>query len=168
VVEYAQGDVNSRRLQGNILDATLRVATIAAIRLGRAQQAETLARRWLVVPQDPSNTSDPQVRQSLAQAVLAHTLALQGRLDQARSTLQPALAWYRQQQQAGAQETDFRHDFAYALYVDAISQATDAAGASQRSADLTEAQAQIDGASDEAKRLVDMRYVSSLIAAAHG
>ena len=80
--------------------------------------------------------------------------------------LQPALAWYRQQQQAGAQETDFRYDFAYALYVDAIAQAADAAGASQRSADLKEAAAQIDGASDEAKRLADMRYVSGLIAAA--
>ena len=166
VIKYAQSDVNSKRLQGNILDSSLRVAAIAAIRLGRAQQAEALARRWLVVPQDPSNTSDPQVRQSSAQAVLAHTLALQGRLDEARSTLQPALAWYRQQQQAGAQETDFRHDFAYALYVDAISQAPDPAGASQRNADLTDAQAQIDGASDEAKRLVDMRSVIDLIAAA--
>ncbi len=168
VVQYAQGDVNSKRVQGNIQDSGLRVAAIASLRLGRAQQAEALARRWLTVPQDPSNTRDPQVRQSLALAVLAHALALQGRFDAARSTLQPALAWYRQQQHAGAQETDFRHDFAYALYVDAISQAADPAGTSQRIKDLAEAQAQVDGASDEAKRLVDMRYLSGLIATASG
>ena len=165
-VKYAEGDISSKLMQQRILDGNLRVAAIAAIRLGRAQQAEELARRWLVVPQDPTSSADPLARTSSAQAVLAHALALQGRLDEARSTLQPAVSWYRQQQQAGAQETDFRHDFAYALYVDAISQATDAAGAGQRRADLAEAQAQIDGASDEAKKFVDMHEVSNLIATA--
>ena len=166
VVRYADSDINSKYLQRTLLDAGLRVAATAAIQLGHPQQAEALARRWLAVSPDPTGTGDPQNRQSAAQAVIAHALVLEGRLDEARSTLQPALAWYRQQQQAGAQETDFRHDFAYALYVDAIAQAADPAGASQHSADLTQAQAQIDGATDEAKRLIDMRRVSALIATA--
>ena len=166
IVKYAKGDVNSRLMQQTILGSTLRIAAISAIQLGRAQQAETFARRWLALPQDPTTPIDPQNDRSSAQAVLAHALMLQGRLDEARSTLQPALAWYRQQQQAGAAETDFRHDFAYALYVDAIAQPADATGASQRNADLAEAAAQVDGASDEAKRLADFRHVSGLIAAA--
>jgi hypothetical protein len=74
--------------------------------------------------------------------------------------------WFRKEQQAGAHSIDFRHDFAYALYVSAISQAADAAGSRQRNADLDAAAAQIDGASEEAKRMADFRYVSSLIAAA--
>ena len=60
---------------------------------------------------------------------------------------------------------DFRRDYAYALYVDAIAQP---AGASERTAELKEAAAQIAGASSEAQKLVDMRYVSGLVAAARG
>ncbi|MHB8680147.1 MAG: hypothetical protein ACYC7G_10470, partial [Rudaea sp.] len=168
-VQYAQADVNSKWMQQRLLDANLRVAAAAAIRLGRAPQAEALARRWLAVPQDPTNAGDPRSRQSAAQVVVAHALVLQGRLDEARSTLQPALAWYREQQQAGATETDFRHDFAYALYVSAIAAPADMAGQKQRRSDLDEAGKLIAGASVEAQKLVDMRYVTGLIAAAmHG
>ncbi len=152
----------------NILDGALEIATLAAVRLGHYAQTETLARQWLALPPDRNSYDDLRTHSSLIRAVLAHALAGQGRLDEARATLQPALDWYRTDLKAGAKGSTFRHDFAYALYVHAIAQAADATGASQRSADLAEAQAQIDGASDEAKRLVDMRYLSDLIAAAHG
>jgi tetratricopeptide (TPR) repeat protein len=155
-------------MKRNVLDGILRIATDAAIRLGHFAQAETLAREALTLPPDRNSYNDMRSRISRIRATLAHALAAQGRNDEARKTLQPALDWYRTDLKAGAKGTTFRQDFAYALYVDAISQAADPAGASQRNADLAEAQAQIDGASDEAKRLVDMRYVASLIAAAHG
>jgi hypothetical protein len=99
-------------------------------------------------------------------SVLADAVAMQGRNDEAQKTLQPALAYYREQLHAGANGTRFRHDYAYALYVSAIAQSTDAAGAKQRKAELAAAAAQIAGASAEAQRLADMRYVSGLIAAA--
>ncbi|HEV2608414.1 MAG TPA: hypothetical protein VGT79_10590, partial [Xanthomonadaceae bacterium] len=150
----------------NVLDGALGIATPAAVRLGHYAQAETLARQWLALPLNRNSYDDLRSHSSLIRALLAHALAGQGRLDEARATLQPALDWYRLDLKAGAQGTTFRHDFAYALYVDAISQAVDAAGASQRSADLAEAQAQIDGASDEVKRLVDLRLVADWIAAA--
>ncbi|HTA64794.1 MAG TPA: hypothetical protein VK753_04755 [Xanthomonadaceae bacterium] len=157
---------DAARFKRSVLDGTLGIAAPAAIRLGRYAQAEIFARQWLALPPDLGSYNDQRSHSSLIRAVLAHAMAAQGRLDEARSILQPALDWYRLDLQAGAKGITFRHDFAYALYVDALSQAADAAGASQRSADLADAQAQIDGASDEAKRLVDMRYVSDLIAAA--
>ncbi|MEO7477922.1 MAG: hypothetical protein ABIT64_01655, partial [Lysobacteraceae bacterium] len=164
-VKYSSDDVNSKRTQFNLLGEGLSIASHAAIDIGRPAQAEALARRWLAVSPDLTN-SEPEVDKARARVTLAHAIAAQGRLDEARTTLQPALDWYRKEQQAGAHETGFRRDFAYALYVDAIAQATDGAGASQRSTDLKDAAAQIDGASEEAKRLVDMRRVSVLIAAA--
>ncbi len=153
-------------MKRNITDGSLGIATPAAIRLGRYAQAETLARQWLALPPDRNSYDDLRSHSSLIRAALAHAIAAQGRLDEARSTLQPALDWYRLDLNAGAKGTTFRHDFAYALYVDAISQSANPAGASQRSTDLADAQAQIDGASDEAKRLADIRYVTDLIAAA--
>ena len=102
----------------------------------------------------------------MIRSVLADAVAMQGRDDEAQKTLQPALAYYREQQQAGAHGTTFRHDYAYALYVGAISQPDDAVGRKQRSADLDQAGKLIDGASKEAQQLADMRWVSSSIAAA--
>ena len=160
--------VDAVLMKRNVLDGTLDVATDAAIRLGHYAQAEALARQRLALPPDRNSYVDLRSHAARIRATLAHALAAQGRLEEARKTLQPALDWYRLDLKAGAKGTTFRHDFAYALYVDAISQAADPAGASQRSADLAEAQAQIDSASDEAKRLVDMRYVAGLIAATHG
>ncbi|HXD82939.1 MAG TPA: hypothetical protein VN599_00765, partial [Rudaea sp.] len=71
-----------------------------------------------------------------------------------------------EQQQAGAHGTNFRHDFAYALYVSAIAAPADAAGQKQRRSDLDEAAKLLAGASTEAQKLADLRHVSGLIAAA--
>ncbi|WIG54773.1 MAG: hypothetical protein OJF61_000559 [Rhodanobacteraceae bacterium] len=165
-VRLSDGDVVSRYLRDNILLGTLGPAAEAAIRLGRYPQAEALARRWLAVPPNPTSESDPRMRQSLARSVLADAISRQGRNDEARKTLQPALAYYAGEQKAGAAGTTFRHDYAYALYVSAISQPDDANGRKQRDAALTEAAAQIAGASAEAQKLADMRRLSDLIAKA--
>jgi hypothetical protein len=152
-------------MKRNILDGNLGVAAAAAIRTGHYAQAEGFARRKLALPIDRTTEGDPEVSHNEARVLLAHAIALQGRFDEAHSTLQPALDHYRQQQAAGARETYFRRAFAYALYVDAIAQPADAAGRKQRKADLDEAAKQIAGASAEAQKLADLRYVSGLIAA---
>src|SRR5262249_43297298 len=134
-------------MKRNLLVSDLRTATGAAIRLGRGAQAEGLARRWLAQPLNRTSEGDPEGDRAFAGAVLAHAIALQGRLDEAGRALQPAMAWYRKEQAAGAHETTFRMEFAYALYVDAIAQPSTPSGTSQHNADLAEASAQIAGAS---------------------
>ena len=164
-IKIPAGD-NSIRLKNRILAADLRVASHAAIRLGRYAQAETLARRWLAAPADLRSEADPKNRASRASAALSHAIAMQGRIDDARKTLQPALDYYEKEQQAGAHGTTFRGDFAYALYVSALARPADAEGRAKRDADLTQATQLIDGASMEAQQLADMREVTRLIAAA--
>jgi len=143
-------------------------AVIAAIQLGRYPQAEALARRALKQPRAPFDNSDPRVESSAFESMLAHAVAMQGRNDEARKILQPALAYYREEQQAGAHDTAFRRDFAHALYASAIAAPADAAGRKQRKADLDEASRQIAGASAQAQKLADMRQVSGLVAAERG
>jgi len=165
-VKIPAGNVTSSYLRDNILNGNLGNAAEAAVRLGRYAQAEALARRWLTVPSNPTSEADPQIKTSRAQSVIAHAVAMQGRPDEAQKILQPALAYYQQQQQAGAQGTTFRHDYAYVLYVSAISRAADPAGRAKRNADLNEATKLIDGASAEAQQLANMREVTGLITAA--
>lgn len=157
---------NGYFLRRNMLDGNLAVASAAAIRLGRYAQAESLARRWFALPVSQQSEADPQLDPSRARSTLAHAIAMQGRNDEAQRILQPALAYYRQAQQAGAHDTRFRGDYAYALYVGAIASPPDAAGRAQRKTDLELAAKLIAGASAEAQKLADMRYVSGLIASA--
>ncbi|HET7558193.1 MAG TPA: hypothetical protein VFK08_08995 [Rhodanobacteraceae bacterium] len=165
---YSRDNVSAQFLQRNMLSADLHTASWAAVRLGRYAQAETLARHWLTLPPDPnSSAADSESQRSEMQGTLAHAVVGQARLAEARSILQPAMDWYRKQLAAGAHETGFRGDFAYALYVDAIAQPADAAGRRQRAADLEQAAKLIAGASAEAQKLAEIRYVSGLIAAAN-
>ncbi|MBS0212424.1 MAG: ATP-binding protein [Proteobacteria bacterium] len=158
---------NAMTMRNNILHGMLFVAAQAQLRLGHPAQAEALARRWLVIPDDTRNiTDDRLLNRSFAQAILAHALALQNHADEATKALQPALDWYRGELKNGAHDTRFRHDFAYALYVDALAQPATPTGATQRSTDLQDAAAQIAGASEEARKLSDLRHVAGLIAAA--
>ena len=162
----ASDNINGTAMRDNFLRGNLATATTAALRLGRHAQAEAFGRRWLAVPPDVRSEDDPLVQKSMARTTLAHAVALQGRNDEARKILQPALAYYRQEQQAGAHGTAFRHDFGYALYVDAITAATDAAGRAQRSDDLKQAASLLDGTSAEARQMAEMRRVSTLVASA--
>ena len=162
-VQVPADDLGSSILKNNLLNGNLRTAAIASLRLGRYPQAETLARRWIALPPDPRSEDDPRLRSSAAATILAHAVALQGRTDEARTILQPALAHYQQEQQAGAKGTTFRSDYSYALYVSALTLASDPA---KREAALNAGQTLIQGASAEAQALADMREVSGLIAAA--
>jgi tetratricopeptide (TPR) repeat protein len=165
-VRIPAGDVGASILRDNMLNGDLQTAAMATIRLGRYRQAEALARRWLAVPPNKTSEADPQIKTSRARSVLAAAVAMQGRGDEAQKTLQPAFAYYQEQQQAGAQGITFRHDYAYALYVSAISSAADADGREKRRTALDEAATLIAGASAEAQQLSEMREVTGLIAAA--
>jgi hypothetical protein len=163
-IESSRDDVNSRIAQNRMLSAGLYLASEAAVRLGRHAQAEALARRLLDIPPDPTNgAADSQNQKSEVQIILARALAGLGRLGEARAALQPALEWYRKQLAAGAYETQFREDFAYALYVDAIAQQPDSVGRKQRAADLDQAEKLIAGASIEAQKMAGMRYTAGLV-----
>ncbi|WP_159017245.1 hypothetical protein [Cognatiluteimonas profundi] len=145
----------------NILTGNLRTAAAAAIRLGQYHQGESLARRWLALPLDPRSGDDPQIGASQARVALAHAVARQGRAGEVRNILQPALAYYEHEQQAGAKGTSFRRDYAYALYVSALGYPSDR---TKRQSALDKAATLIAGASAEAKALLDMREVSGLVA----
>lgn len=165
-LEVPVTDFNATRTKSQILEAGYSIAASASVRLGRYAEAETSAREWLAVAPNAVQQTDPQRDESQARTVLAQAIALQGRNDEARTLLQPAIQYDRQQLKAGAEGTTFRRDYAYALYVSAISQPKDAAGREQRRADLAEASKLIAGASTQARSLTTMRYVAGLIARA--
>jgi tetratricopeptide (TPR) repeat protein len=164
-VKVPAGDMGSSITQNNMLNGSLRTAATAALRLGHYPQAEALARRWLALPPNSRSEDDPKQRSSAAAVVLANAVVLQGRTDEARTILQPALAYYQQEQQAGARGTTFRGDYAHALYVSALTSASDPA---KREAALDTAATLIQGASPQAQGLADMRRLSGLIAGARG
>ena len=157
---------NANTVRNNVLRGNLNTASGAAIRLGRYAQAEALARRWRDIPVDPTSDSDPKQKTARIDVVLAHTVAMQDRAGEARTTLEPALAYYRQQQQAGEISTTFKYDFAYALYVSALARGTNAEGRAQRNADLAEAAKVLDGASAEVQRMASFRTLAGWIASA--
>jgi hypothetical protein len=160
-------NINAIATQRNLLDIARRTAAGAAVQLGRYAQAEKIARARLGEPPTVSgSTTDPRVGQSQARYILALAIAMQARKAEASKVLQPALAYYADQQKAGAQDTTFRRDYAYALYVSAITQSADAAARKQSKADLDQASKLIAGASAEAQKMADFRYLSGLIAAA--
>jgi conflict system STAND superfamily ATPase len=164
-IEVPVANSNAVRQKNNLLRTNYTVASVAAIRLGRYAQAEAFARLCVPIPIDTRNGFDATENISRVQVILAHAIATQGRTEEARTALQSAMDYYQREQQTGAHGTQFRRDFAYALYVSAIAQSADAAGRVKRDAELTEAAKQLDGASTEAKRLSSTREVGDLIAA---
>jgi len=166
-IEVPATEAGATRLKSQHLETSLNVAARAAVQLGHYAQAEALARQWLaIIPNAVALQTDPKPLESRARFVLAQAIAMQGRHDEAQAVLQPAMAWYRQEQQAGATGTSFRHDYAYALYVDSLTAPAGATGSKQRDADLDQAAKLLAGASPEAQRLNSMRRVSGLVAKA--
>jgi len=157
---------NFDRTRHSNLRYNLTTAVMSAIRLGHGAQAETLARQLAALPIDPGFQSDPRELAARNEAMLAHAVALQGRGDETRTILQPALEYYEKEQQGGAHGTSFRRDYAYALFVDATARGTDAEGRTKREAELAEAAKLIAGESAEVQKLSMVRELSGLIAAA--
>ncbi|MGH8063071.1 MAG: hypothetical protein ACREO7_13765, partial [Pseudoxanthomonas sp.] len=164
-LKIAADNDNARESMQNVRRRDLRIASGATLRLGRYPQAEALLQQLQGIPRDRNSGDDPQEASMGIAAALAHAISLQGRNGEAQKLLQPALDYYRQEQQAGAHGTSFRYDFAYALYVSALTRAADT---SERAKELTEASRLLDGASVEARQLADMRELARWIAAAQG
>jgi tetratricopeptide (TPR) repeat protein len=166
-VDVPAGDTSGNRAKNNMLRGLLSTATLASIRLGRSGQAEALARRLVAVPNDTNNTkAENEAQTARAAATLAHAVTLQGRIDEARTILQPALTYDEAESKAGAQGSTFRRDYAYALYVSALARKADAEGHAQREADLAEAAKVIGGVSAEVQKMSAWREISDWIAAA--
>jgi hypothetical protein len=145
-----------------ILRNALRTAARAAVLSGRPADALPLARRWVALPVDQNRSTDARTEPSRARTVMAHALALQAQSAQARAELVPVLAFFREQEQAGAANVSYRFDHAYALYVSALA----ADGAAARNADLAAAARMLDAVPEEARELADVRVLRGLIAAA--
>ena len=167
-IDVPATDIAATRTRNNMLRAALGTATLASIRTGRYAQAEALARRLADVPPEPNNWKGEGEQQAARVATaLAQAVAMQqGRVEEARGILQPALAYETEQFKAGAHNTTFRRDYAQALYVSAITQPADGDGQAKREADLAQAAQVIGGASAEAQKLSSLREVSDWIAAA--
>jgi hypothetical protein len=147
----------------------LLTAADAALHLGHAPEAEALARRRAgMLIELPQTQGDPRIDSSRARAILAHALVLQGRRDQARAELAPALEYYSTAQRAGAHDVTFTRDYARALHVSALAAGGDAAGRSQAQATLGKASAMLSGLSAEAKALTDVRQLAYEIASTQG
>jgi hypothetical protein len=93
-------------------------------------------------------------------------MAGQGRRDEARTILEPALVLLRDRTKSGTMGLDLRKDYAAALYVEALVQDDGPAGRETRAEALTEASAVLAGLSPEARRLQSVRTLSDDINAA--
>ena len=153
----------SAMIRANFLRNVLTTASLATMRLGRYPEAEAASRERLELPPDRFSDDDPEDERSAAHTLLAHALAGQGKLDEARQALQPALEYYRTERERGAAGVTFSRDFAYALYVSALVEPGDAAGRARGKTALSEAAALVEGLPDEARRLADLRTVSGWI-----
>ncbi len=163
-VEVPPENLAGAGVRANFMRNLLHTATTAAIRSDRYAEAEAAARELNELPPDLTSNGDPQDERALARVLLGHAVARQDRAAEAREILQPALEHCRRAQKAGATGLTFRRDCAYALYVSALIEPDRA----RRESTLAEAAALVGGLSAEAHRLVDVRDVSNLIAAARG
>ncbi len=114
--------------RNNILRQLYITSSLAALRLGRYAEAEADSRARSKLPPNPYSDLEPQEEISRAKVTLAHAVARQGRLEEARGIVGVEVGRYRQQASHGVGGLSFERDYAYALYADAISQAPDAAG----------------------------------------
>jgi hypothetical protein len=143
-------------------------ATRAALKLGRFAEAENSARALSSLP---SAGRDPVERLSMADPVdlvwgpvlLARAAVAQSRRAEALKTVEPAVAHYHELQTKGASHLVFRQHFACALYVQALAQPADAAGAAQRRDLLGQAARLLNDLSDEARQLHDTQELMSWI-----
>ena len=142
---------------------TLGIAAAAGLRTGHAAEAEVFARQRLQVPPAPQETADPLDDISRTQIVIAHSQALQGRLDEARETVKVALQVLLPKVQEGARGVSLYRDLAYGLYVDALTrQESDP----QRAKNLAQAAQLLRDLPAEASWLSDIRELNAWVAAA--
>ena len=152
------------RMKDGILPSALGVAVESALRLGRCQEAEALARKRLDLPKNPF--MNPLDDTATRQVQMAFALACLGRGDEARSTIAPAIEYYARNAKAGANDTFFNADHATALLALALAQPADAAGHAERRRLLAAAESSLNRSSTEARQLERYRFLGRRIAEA--
>jgi len=165
-VDELAADAEAAGLTRDVQDGmhgVLETVSESATRLGRYAEAEAAVRRHDALP--PSMSGDIEMHKALRQVELARALEGQGRRAEAKATLAPALAVFRERTRSGAMGLDLRRSYAQALYVEAMLQDDDAAGRRIREQSLAEASAVLAGTSAEAREMRSMRELSAEIAA---
>jgi hypothetical protein len=147
----------------NILRNLYQVIAIAELEQGHYVDAEKAARTRYTLPPNRASDFDPQDEISRTNVLTSRTLIGQGRLDEARSLVEPELARYRKQQKLGAHGTTFQLDLAHALLASALAQPATAAGRSERSTRLGEAESALRGLTEQARQLFEARMLSRSI-----
>jgi hypothetical protein len=129
--------------------------TESALRLGNFEEAVTTAREavtnQLAGRSDLLTLKDIKARD---QTRLGQALLGAGRRSDALVPLGDALVHYRERLAKGATDSNFRYNYARALYYSAKAQAGDEAGVLQRNLLLNEAASQLDSLSIEARNLL--------------
>jgi hypothetical protein len=130
---------------------TLNLQGLSALWLGRYGDAEAAFRGREALP--TGTFRDPAGEAAALQLSLAHALAGQGRRDEARAALAPALD-YLSGRVAAATAPGFtsRLRYAHALYVAALAEPDDAAGRKARARQLDDAARQLASLSAEARQ----------------
>ena len=142
-------DVQWSVMRNGSLQFALRVTTRAALRTGRAAEAEALVKEMMTLPINQRRPEDPQDIVSGMRVMLAHAVAAQGRHAEARTLISPDVARYTAERKSGATGLTFTTDYAYALYVDALG----IEDAGLRARRLDEAGRTLDALSGEARQL---------------
>jgi tetratricopeptide (TPR) repeat protein len=155
--------------QKRTLDGYLRGARSdagrAAVGLGRFAEAEAVLREALASPTTVEDRANLQRTDANPRTWLALAVARQHRREEALELLNPALAFYRENQSKGDDSIFGRWNLALALFVQAVALPDDSSGRAKRRAALDEASALLDGLSAEAKQLTESRLYSGWIAA---
>jgi hypothetical protein len=165
-IDMTEQAPNTRAVFANNMRFSLTTATLAAVRLGRWSEAESLSREKLALPPDAFSNVDSRDENARTTVALAHAVAAQGRLAEADALVQPEIERYLAEQKHGAAGTTFGRDLAYARYVAAIAQPADAEGRARRAAHLAAAARALETVSAEARRLSDVYRLEQLIVAA--
>ena len=152
-------------LRHTLMRSALAYSTDAALRLGRYAEAEAAARERLETPVR-TGAIDPGDLHAETRIGLAHAVAMQGQVSEARELLAPELARYHEIRQQGASGIRFHRNFAHALYVSAITQPDDEAGRVRRVAALAEAADLLAGLPAESHGHPQSRSLVAWIAAA--
>jgi hypothetical protein len=163
-LKFPNSSGGAGQFHNNLLQGALGVVSASTLRLGRYDEAEAAARRRLTLP--TNSFTDPLYQRARQQVSFAHALAKRGHGAEALDVLKPALAHYQREKNAGATGTDFRYQYAMALYVSAIAQGDDAAGRQARQLALAEAAEQLSLMSPEARQLSTSRELEQWISAA--
>jgi tetratricopeptide (TPR) repeat protein len=157
----------NQRLRGDALRRARLWQIESALRLGKIEEAVNVARTTVDRPPYGSlEKLDQAYFLARAQVRLGQALVEAGRRDEALAPLTDAMAYYRRERAAGADDVQFRQDFARALYVLGEAQGTTPAGRGQRRALLDEAAAELGDLSFEAQQLATSKELMRWVAAA--